>query len=60
MQIARGLFLTLAVAYVVVACASSPRIVNQWSNPRYVSPRFKRIIVMGVSRQASLRRTFED
>ncbi|HMF51313.1 MAG TPA: DUF4136 domain-containing protein [Candidatus Saccharimonadales bacterium] len=60
MQTARGLFLTLAVASVVVACASSPRIVNQWSNPRYASPRFKRIIVVGVSRQASLRRTFED
>lgn len=60
MQTARGWLLTLALASIVAACASSPKIVNQWSNPQYTSPRFKKIMVVGVSKQASLRRTFED
>ncbi|HVO94776.1 MAG TPA: hypothetical protein VMT22_18135 [Terriglobales bacterium] len=60
MQMARALILSLIMACIVIACASSPRIVNQWSSPQYTSPRFKKIIVVGVSKQASLRRTFED
>jgi len=49
----------LAVAVSLTGCAST-EIVNQWSNPSYNSPFFKKIIVLGVSKQASIRRTFED
>ena len=51
--------LLLALAFGAAGCSSS-RIVNQWANPEYVSPRSKKILVIGVSKQPSIRRTFED
>ena len=36
------------------------QIINEWSNPSYSAAAFKRILVIGVSKQASIRRTFED
>ena len=49
----------LAAAVILAGCAST-EIVNQWSNPSYKSPSFEKIIVLGVSRQTSIRRIFED
>ena len=49
----------LAVALLATGCGST-RIVNQWSSPDYVAPRFNRILVIGVSKQSSIRRTLED
>jgi hypothetical protein len=49
----------LAAALLFTACATT-KIINQWSDPSYTSPSFKRIIVIGVSKQNSIRRTFED
>jgi hypothetical protein len=40
--------------------ASSSLVVNQWSNPGYSSPSFKRIMVGGVGEEGSTRRNFED
>jgi hypothetical protein len=51
--------LALAVAG-LTACAASTKIVNQWVSPDYTSPRFRKIMVIGVSKQPSIRRTFED
>jgi hypothetical protein len=48
------------IALSLAGCASATRIVNQWVNPDYTSPRFKRIMVIGVSKQPGIRRTFED
>jgi hypothetical protein len=48
-----------AVAFVFAGC-SATKIVTEWSNPDYASPRFKKIFVIGVSKQPSIRRTFED
>ena len=50
----------IAICAGLAACAASTKIVNQWVSPDYVSPRFKKIMVIGVSRQPSIRRTFED
>jgi hypothetical protein len=55
----RSLLLAAALAFGGAGCAST-QIVNQWANPEYVSPRFKKILVIGVSKQESIRRTFED
>jgi hypothetical protein len=52
--------LAMAVALGLTACAASTKIVNQWVNPDYTSPRFRKILVIGVSKQPSIRRTFED
>jgi hypothetical protein len=43
----------------LAACAST-ELVNQWSNPAYTSPSFKKVMVIGVTKQAGIRRTFED
>jgi hypothetical protein len=55
----RILVFALVVAWGFSGCASS-KIVNQWANPEYGSPRFKKILVIGVSKQPSVRRAFED
>lgn len=51
--------LALALVAGVLGC-SSTKLVSQWENPQYVPARLDRILVIGVSRQAGLRRTFED
>ena len=51
--------LTIAGALLIGGCAAT-QIVNQWSNPSYAAASFRRIMVIGVSKQSSIRRTFED
>ncbi|HEY6367469.1 MAG TPA: hypothetical protein VI585_22030 [Candidatus Binatia bacterium] len=55
----RVFVVAIAVAFVLAGCAAT-KIVTQWSNPDYASPRFKKILVIGVSKQPSIRRTFEE
>jgi hypothetical protein len=61
MKLSNGFFRTLAAAtaLTLTACASTG-LVNQWSNPAYTSPSFKKVMVIGVTKQAGIRRTFED
>ena len=61
MKPSNRLFRTLAAAtaLTLAACAST-ELVNQWSNPAYTSPSFKKVMVVGVTKQASIRRSFED
>ncbi len=40
-------------------CAST-KIVNEWREPDYIAPRFKKVVVLGISKEAALRRSFED
>jgi hypothetical protein len=49
----------VAAALLVGGCAAT-QIINQWSDPSYPAASFKRIMVIGVSKQTSIRRTFED
>ena len=51
--------LIIAGALLLSGCAAT-QIINQWSNPSYPTASFKRILVIGVSKQTSIRRTFED
>ena len=53
------LCLVAAAALGLASCAST-QLVNQWSNPAYTSPSFKKVMVIGVTKQAGIRRTFED
>lgn len=48
------------IAAVMLAGCASTELVNQWSNPAYTSPWFKRVMVIAVTRQQGIRRTFED
>ena len=49
----------IAAALLLGGCAAT-QIVNQWSDPSYAAASFKRILVIGVSKQTSIRRNFED
>ncbi|MBI4529857.1 MAG: DUF4136 domain-containing protein [Deltaproteobacteria bacterium] len=49
----------IAVVLTLAGCATT-EIVNQWSHPEYRSLGFKKILVIGVSKQTSIRRSFED
>jgi hypothetical protein len=52
-------WIVIAAALVLSGCAAT-QIINQWSNPSYERAAFRRIMVIGVSKQSSIRRTFED
>ena len=56
----RRRLLGCALAWPFASGCASTRVVQQWSSPDYVAPRFERIMVLGISRQASMRRAFED
>jgi hypothetical protein len=56
----RGLLFTVVVGCLALAACSSTQLVSQWSNPAYTGPSFKKVMVIGVTRQASIRRSFED
>jgi hypothetical protein len=55
----RVFWLAIAVALVLTGCAST-KIVNQWVQPEVTPHRFKKMMIIGVSKQPSIRRTFED
>jgi hypothetical protein len=51
--------LSLAAALLLSGCAAT-EIIHQWTSPIYTTASFKRIMVIGVSQQSAIRRTFED
>ena len=55
-----NLALTGLLTMLMLAGCAATELVNQWSNPAYTAPWFKRVMVIAVSRQASIRRNFED
>ena len=50
------LFMALSVS---AGCAST-KIVNEWREPDYIPPPFKKVVVLGISKDQVLRRSFED
>ena len=53
------LYFIVSAALGLLSC-SSTQVVNQWSNPAYTSPSFKKVMVIGVTKQTAIRRSFED
>lgn len=54
----RPVLLLLALTW-AAGCAST-RIVNEWREPDYLPPRFTKVVVLGISKDQVLRRSFED
>ena len=52
--------MAIAAVVGVIGCAASTRIVNEWRNPDYSSLRSRKMLVIAVSRNPGIRRTFED
>lgn len=50
----------LSIALSLSAGCASTKIVNEWREPDYIPPRFKKVVVLGISKEATLRRSFED
>ena len=50
----------LAIAALVLNSCASTELTNSWRSPDYKGGALKKIVVIGVSKQAALRRTFED
>jgi hypothetical protein len=61
-RISRTLAFRLAIiaGLLLLGGCAATQIINQWSNPNYTAASFKRVLVIGVSKQTSIRRTFED
>jgi hypothetical protein len=47
------------LALVLAACATTT-LTNQWKNPEYSGPPLRKVLVLGVTKQPSVRRVFED
>jgi hypothetical protein len=50
----------LVLAVALSGCAGPTRIVQQWQDPAYTGGPFRRVFVIGVTREATVRRVFED
>jgi hypothetical protein len=50
----------LGVMTLVLAACASTSLTNSWRDPAYTGPQLKKVMVMGVSTQPSVRRVFED
>jgi len=50
----------LGVMTLVIAACASTSLTNSWRDPAYTGPQLKKVMVMGVSTQPSVRRVFED
>ena len=58
LRVARAALL-LPAGLLVAACASTS-LVNQWKSPEYTGAPLRKVLVLGVSEQPSVRRVFED
>lgn len=56
----RGFLFSVLIVCLALAACGSTKLVNQWSNPAYTALSFKKVMVIGVARQSSIRRSFED
>lgn len=54
------LFVSVVTAALALTGCSTTPLVNEWSNPGYASPAFKKIMVGGSGEPASIRRNLED
>jgi hypothetical protein len=50
----------LLIAVSLSAACASTKIVNEWREPDYIPPPFKKVVVLGISKDPVLRRSFED
>ena len=50
----------LGAAILMLAACASTTLTNSWRDPAYTGPSLKKVMVMGVSTQSSVRRVFED
>jgi hypothetical protein len=58
-SLAVNLMLAAAAAMALAACASTS-LVNQWKSPDFSGPAVRKVLVLGVTEQAGVRRVFED
>lgn len=54
------LYFVLWVATLGMGSCTSTQVVHQWTNAAYTPSSFRKIMVIGVTKQASIRRSFED
>lgn len=52
--------LLAASVFALLAACASTTIVEQWQSPDYKGGPFKRVLVVGISKEATVRRIFED
>lgn len=49
-----------AVTAVALSACASTKLVREWSDPGYQGPPYRKFLIMGVSDDGGMRRTFED
>ena len=56
----RATGICLLAVIMLTACAGPTRIVQQWQDPAYTGGPVRRVFVIGVTRESTVRRVFED
>jgi hypothetical protein len=61
-QVARLLLLATFVLLMAFAsgCGGGPKLVNAWQDPEYQGPKFRNVVVVGITEKQTSRRIFED
>jgi len=60
MTLSAARFLVPAATVLVLGACVSTSLVNQWKSPEFSGPPVRKVLVVGVTQQASVRRVFED
>ena len=60
MRAMRGRGSTVTILLALLAACASTSIVEEWQSPDYKGGPFKRLLVVGVTKEATVRRIFED
>jgi hypothetical protein len=60
MRAMRGRGFTVTILLALLAACASTSIVEEWQSPDYKGGPFKRLLVVGVTKEATVRRIFED
>jgi hypothetical protein len=60
MRVSLFRLLVIALALLTVAGCASTSLSNAWRDPAYQGRTFKRLLVVGISAESGVRRTFED
>jgi hypothetical protein len=60
MKACRIALLIVLASWLVSGCAPATKLTNAWVDASYKGPPFQNLLVLGISKVPSMRRTFED
>ena len=60
LKIAKGMLASMLIGVLVAGCGSSIKVTDSWTDPNREGQRVQSIMVLGIAKEATARRMFED